>query len=121
MIAMIAIIARFMFPPNRYHLQTRFLAMIAMIAIWWKPSIRLLADNFLERNDETRGGALSNFHKMKICLRYLCDPGYQKGAGQELGVSQATVSRTVNSVVDRIIGQANKWIKFPSTNGIIAF
>ena len=57
---------------------------------------------------------------MKICSHYLCDPGYQKGNGQELGVSQATVSRTVNSVVDRIICQANKWIKFPSTNGDIA-
>ena len=42
-------------------------------------NVKWLADNFLERNDETCGGALSNFHKMKICLRYLCDPGYQKG------------------------------------------
>ncbi|XP_047499264.1 putative nuclease HARBI1 [Penaeus chinensis] len=44
------------------------------------------------------------------------DPGYQKGIGQELGVSQATVSRTVNTVVDSIIAHANEWIKFPTTN-----
>ncbi|CAH1954930.1 unnamed protein product [Acanthoscelides obtectus] len=32
---------------------------------------------FLVENEETRGGALSCIHKMKICLRYLGDPGYQ--------------------------------------------
>ncbi|CAH2015366.1 unnamed protein product [Acanthoscelides obtectus] len=46
---------------------------------------------------------------MKICLRYLGDPGYQQGFGQELGVRQATVFRTVDRVV-------NEWIKFPTTN-----
>ncbi|CAH1953715.1 unnamed protein product [Acanthoscelides obtectus] len=30
-------------------------------------------------NEETRGGALSCIHKMKIRLRYLGDPGYQQG------------------------------------------
>ncbi|CAH2012001.1 unnamed protein product [Acanthoscelides obtectus] len=52
---------------------------------------------------------------MKICLRYLGDPGYQQGIGQELGVSQATVSRTVNKVVNSIVAQSNEWIKFPTT------
>ncbi|CAH1984292.1 unnamed protein product [Acanthoscelides obtectus] len=32
---------------------------------------------FLVENEETRGGALSCIHKMKICLRYLGEPGYQ--------------------------------------------
>ncbi|CAH1973598.1 unnamed protein product [Acanthoscelides obtectus] len=50
---------------------------------------------------------------MKICLRYLGDPGYQQGIGQELGVSQATVSRTVDRVVNSIVAQSNK---FPTTN-----
>ncbi|CAH1976266.1 unnamed protein product [Acanthoscelides obtectus] len=42
---------------------------------------------FLVENEETRGGALSCMHKMKICLRYLGDPVYQQGIGQELSVS----------------------------------
>ncbi|CAH1990220.1 unnamed protein product [Acanthoscelides obtectus] len=41
---------------------------------------------FLVENEETRGGAPSCIHKMKICLRCLGDPGYQQGIGQELGV-----------------------------------
>ncbi|CAH2003490.1 unnamed protein product [Acanthoscelides obtectus] len=53
---------------------------------------------------------------MKICLRYLGDPGCQQGFGQELGVSQATVSRTVDRVVNSIVAQSNEWIKFPTTN-----
>ena len=52
----------------------------------------MAADRFLGQNEETRGGALTSLHKMKICLRYLGDPGYQMGIGRELGVSQATVS-----------------------------
>ncbi|CAH1993542.1 unnamed protein product [Acanthoscelides obtectus] len=53
---------------------------------------------------------------MKIYLRYLGNPGYQQGIGQELGVSQATVSRTVDRVVNSIVTQLNEWIKFPTTN-----
>ncbi|CAH1998922.1 unnamed protein product [Acanthoscelides obtectus] len=53
---------------------------------------------------------------MKICLRYLGDLGYQLGIGQELGVSQATVSRTVDRVVNSIVAQSNEWIKFLTTN-----
>ncbi|CAH1975181.1 unnamed protein product [Acanthoscelides obtectus] len=53
---------------------------------------------------------------MKICLRYLGDPGYQQCIGQQLGVSQATVSRTVDRVVNSIVAQSNEWIKFPTTN-----
>ncbi|CAH1973372.1 unnamed protein product [Acanthoscelides obtectus] len=34
----------------------------------------------------------------------------------ELGVSQATVSRTVDRVVNSIVAQSNEWIKFPTTN-----
>ncbi|CAH1957497.1 unnamed protein product [Acanthoscelides obtectus] len=53
---------------------------------------------------------------MKICLRYLGDSGYQQGIGQELGVSQAAVSWTVDRVVDSIVAQSKEWIKFPTTN-----
>ena len=50
----------------------------------------MAADRFLGQNEETWGGALTSLHKIKICLRYLGDPGYQML--QELGVSQATIS-----------------------------
>ncbi|CAH1977841.1 unnamed protein product [Acanthoscelides obtectus] len=53
---------------------------------------------------------------MKICLRYLGDSGYQQGIGQELSVSQAMVSRTMDRVVNSIVAQWNEWIKFPTTN-----
>lgn len=55
----------------------------------------------------------------KVFFRYICDPGYQKGIGAELGVNQATVSRTVNAVVDSIIAHTNESIKFPTTNNEI--
>ncbi|KAI4455729.1 hypothetical protein MML48_9g00002692 [Holotrichia oblita] len=79
-------------------------------------NVQWLANRFLGIHAETRGGALLSVLKMKICLRYLSDPGYQKGIGQELGVSQATVSRTVTAVIDSIVAQSNYWIKFPFTN-----
>ncbi|CAH1980170.1 unnamed protein product [Acanthoscelides obtectus] len=53
---------------------------------------------------------------MRICLRYLGDPGYQQGIGQELGVSQATLSRTVDRVVNSIVAQSNEWLRFSTTN-----
>ena len=59
---------------------------------------------------------MTSIHKMKICLRYLGDPGYQMGIGLELGVSQATASRTMSTVVDIIVAHTNEWIKFPTTN-----
>lgn len=45
--------------------------------------------------------------RIKICLCYLADPGYQKGIGKDIGVDQATVSRTVKAVVHCINEQAN--------------
>ncbi|CAH1987270.1 unnamed protein product [Acanthoscelides obtectus] len=45
---------------------------------------------------------------MQICVRYLRDPAYQQGIGKKLGVSQATVSRTVDTLVNSI--------KFKTTN-----
>lgn len=63
--------------------------------------------------------ALSSTQRMKVSLRYLVyaiftfiDPGYQKGIGQELGVDQATVSRTVRSEVDRILHKQTIGLSF---------
>ncbi|CAH1968768.1 unnamed protein product [Acanthoscelides obtectus] len=44
----------------------------------------------------------------------------QVSIGQELGVSQATVSRTVDRAVNSIVAQSNKWIRaFPTAIGVI--
>lgn len=40
---------------------------------------------------------------MKICFRYLANPKYQSGIGEEIGVSQGIVSLTVSAVVDTIV------------------
>ena len=54
--------------------------------------------------------------KIEIALRYFADPGYQNGVSEVVGVSQPTVSRTINDVVDAICRQASDWIVFPSTH-----
>jgi len=79
-------------------------------------NVQWLVDRFLGTNEETLDRALSSVHRMNVFLRYRSDPGYQKGIGSELGASQATVSRTVNAVVDSIITHAKEWIKFSTTN-----
>ncbi|CAH1977475.1 unnamed protein product [Acanthoscelides obtectus] len=59
----------------------------------------------------------SQYFQKKVMDRLkLGDPGYQQAIGQELGVSQATVSRTMDRVVKNIVAQSNEWIKFPTTN-----
>ena len=52
---------------------------------------------------------------MEICLRYLADPGFQNGVGEVVGVSQATVSKTVKFVVESICHKANIWITFSAS------
>lgn len=82
-------------------------------------NVEWLENNFLDFNNESRGGALSSALKMKICLRYLADPGFQMGIGEELGVEQSTVSRTVKYVVQKVVDQADRWIRFPTTENSI--
>lgn len=78
-------------------------------------NVQWLADYFIGENLETRGGALSPVQKMKVVLRYMADPGFQSGIGEELGCTQPTVSRIVATTLDLIVDKANEWIKFPST------
>jgi hypothetical protein len=78
-------------------------------------SVQWLSNYFLGQVMESRGGALTSEQKMKVCLRYLANPGYQSGIGEELGVSQSTVSQTVSAVVGKIVEKADLWIKFPTT------
>lgn len=79
-----------------------------------------LASEFLVPHHETRGGALTNQQKMKIFLRYMADPGFQIGVGEDVGIHQSTVSNTIWEVGQQIYAKANDWIKFPSSNNELA-
>lgn len=78
-------------------------------------NVNWMATYFLGENHERRGGALSSNHKMKVFLRYMANPGFQTGVAEELGINQSTVSKTISSVMIKIIEKAHLWIKFPST------
>ena len=47
---------------------------------------------------ETRGGALTKMQQMEIFLRSAADPGFQFKVARDFGISQSTVSKTVNYV-----------------------
>lgn len=78
-----------------------------------RENVNYLADYFLPQYMETRGGALSNVEKMRTFLRYVGDPGFQVGVGEDIGIHQTTVSQTVWEVCCRIVSKNNDWIKFP--------
>ncbi|GBM47668.1 hypothetical protein AVEN_120106-1 [Araneus ventricosus] len=77
-------------------------------------NVQWLASRFLGTNEETRG-VLSYVYKIKFFCVISVILAVKKGIGAELGVSQATVSRSVNAVFDSIIAHANECIKFPTT------
>lgn len=78
-------------------------------------NVNWLAVHFLPEYEETRGGALTNVEKMKTFLRYISDPGFQTGVGEDIGVHQSTVSRTVWSVCNNILQKKDYWLQFPIT------
>lgn len=43
----------------------------------------------------------------------MADSGLQTGVGEEIGVHQTTVSKTVHEVMNKILDKRNHWIKFP--------
>ncbi|PSN41235.1 hypothetical protein C0J52_13430 [Blattella germanica] len=49
-------------------------------------NVQWLTNHFLNDNNETRGGALTNEQRMKIFLRYLSDPGFQSGVAEDIRV-----------------------------------
>lgn len=60
---------------------------------WKSKNLEWLAANVLGDDvDEKRGAALTPVRRMKFFIRYLADPGFQKGIGGELGVEESTVS-----------------------------
>lgn len=77
-------------------------------------SVDFLVDFFMDAGEETRGGALSTKQRMQIFLRYMGDPGFQNGVGEDIGVHQTTVSKTINAVANKILEKSHHWIKFPT-------
>lgn len=80
-----------------------------------KENVEWLSQYFLGNKDERRGAALTSEQQMRIFLRYVADPGFQNGIGEEIGVHQSTVSRTITCVTEKIKEKTDEWIKFPST------
>jgi len=78
-----------------------------------------LSEQFLTEVDDFRGGALDARTKMKIFLRYMGDPGFQIGVGENIGVSQPTVSNTIRFVSQAIASKADQWIQFPTNVDLI--
>jgi len=68
-----------------------------------KENVIWIADHFLGQEEETRGGCLSSLARMKTFLRYMGDPGFQVGVGEDIGIDQTTVSKTIHLVIILII------------------
>ncbi|KAJ8938748.1 hypothetical protein NQ314_011345 [Rhamnusium bicolor] len=47
---------------------------------------------------------------MKIFLWYMANPGFQAGVAEKLGIDQSTMSKTISSVMRKIIEKAHLWI-----------
>ncbi|XP_055523197.1 uncharacterized protein LOC129717348 [Wyeomyia smithii] len=85
--------------------------------------VDFLAKTFLDDYNEIRGGALNNVQKMKCFLRYIGDPGFQVGVGEDLGFHQTTVCKThwfvaknilhtkERVIIERVFGQVKQ--RFP--------
>lgn len=80
-----------------------------------KRSVAYLTATFLPESDEMRGGAVTTQEKMEIFLRYLSDPGFQIGVGEDFGVHRTTVCKTFKYVLNVINGKASDYIHFPKT------
>jgi hypothetical protein len=78
-------------------------------------NILWLSRYFLNHNEETRGGALTNKQKMKIFLRFVGNLGFQSGVAEDLGFHQTTVSKVIADIATKIVEKAPLWINFPST------
>lgn len=78
-------------------------------------SINFMSNIFVE-NPDSRGGGLSAVTKMEVFLRYMSDPGFQSGVGEDFGIHRSTVCKTVSYVADKIVEKSFEWLKFPSTH-----
>lgn len=78
-------------------------------------NVQWISNHFLPDDTETRGGAIPKVEKMKTFLRYIGDPGFQVGVGEDIGIHRTTVSKIIWQVCCAICTKVDDWIKFPST------
>lgn len=79
-------------------------------------NIDWLAHVFLGNDfPEARGGALNQVQVMRATLRYLSDPGFMSGVGEDLGVHKSTVCRRLHQGINAIVDQKDQFIQFPMT------
>ena len=81
--------------------------------------VQWLADHFIGADADTRRGALSPLQQMQVLLRYFSDPGFQRGVGEDLGIYQTTVCKTVTKVLGKVMEKACEWITFPTSESAI--
>lgn len=82
-----------------------------------KELVEYLSGTFLPELSEKRGGALTLQQKLEIFLRYHPTWVFSQQWVKILGVHQSIVSKTLNSVLDRINEKAYDQITFPQTQG----
>lgn len=75
----------------------------------------LATSEFLPKNEDTQGGALTHRNRMEIVLRYFTDSGFQVGMAEDFGINRSTVCKTVSKVIDLILAKAHLWLHFPTT------
>ena len=65
----------------------------------------------------SRNTAIPVHIKVLITLRFLAEGSLQKGVSQDFNhpVSQSTVSRSINTVIDAILDLGDEFIQFPRT------
>jgi len=61
-------------------------------------NVEWLTTHFLGEREERRGAALTSKQRMQIFLCYVSDPGFQTGVGEDLGVDQSTVCKSIHMV-----------------------
>lgn len=77
--------------------------------------VEILTNYFFENRDTFRGGRLTNKTRIMVFLRFVGDPGFQSGIGEDFGIDQSTVSRIIIEVAEKIVIRKEEWIKFPNT------
>ena len=77
-----------------------------------------MAEHFLDSTWETRGGALTTKKQLQVFLRYVGDPGFQVGVGEDIGIQQSTVSKTFVKVLNKIVFKVQSPFQWEHTSSL---
>ena len=75
--------------------------------------VKWIAENLIDDSAETRGGALPTKVRLEAFPRYVADPGFQIGVGEDMGIDQSSACRSIHYVIEKLVQIAGNWIKFP--------